>query len=192
VTVTAIVGTYEDAFQLFSRFSPSMVLFLGSTIGNLSHAQWDTFWGHVGRSLSIGDYFLLGVDLVKDKATLDAAYNDAGGVTAAFTRNLFARINRELGAEIDLDQVVHVAEYVPERERVEIFARFESAQSVYLRPLDRTVDIPAGTMVMTEVSRKFRLDRLRERMADLGFATRHVFTDDDALFGVVLLQRVDD
>lgn len=181
VTVTAIVGTYEEAFPLFSRFSPSMVLFLGSTIGNLNQKEWDVFWDHVGRALVVGDYFLLGVDLVKDKATLDAAYNDAAGVTEAFTKNLFARINRELGAQVDLAQIRHTAEYVPERERVEIFVEFLSDQSVYLSPLNRTVEVPAGTRVMTEISRKFRLDRVRERLAELGFATRQVFTDEAAL-----------
>ena len=192
VTVTAIVGTYEEAFPLFRRFSPSMVLFLGSTVGNLNEEEWDTFWGRVGRSLEPGDYFLLGVDLIKDKAVLDAAYNDAAGHTEAFTRNLFRRINRELGATVDLHAIRHVAEYVPERERVEIFAEFLSEQVVRLEPLDRSVVVPAGTRVMTEISRKFRVDEVAEQLAGAGFATRQVFTDDRGWFGLLLLQRVDD
>lgn len=192
VTVTGIVGTYEEAFPVFSRFSPSMVLFLGSTVGNFNPRAWDAFWSRVGQSVTVGDYFLLGVDLVKDKAVLDAAYNDAAGVTESFTKNLFARINRELGASVDLDEIRHVAEYVPGSEQVEIFVEFTATQSVYLAPLDRTVEIPAGTRVMTEVSRKFRLPMVEEQLSAFGFVTRRVFTDVRNYFGLMLLQRVDD
>lgn len=189
VTVTGLVGPYEVAFPLFRRFSPVMVLFLGSTIGNFEQQDADAFWDAVSNALAPGDYFLLGVDLIKDEAQLNAAYNDAAGVTAAFTRNLFARINRELGAAIDVDQIEHVASYNPQWQRVEIYARFLSAQDVYLEPLGRTVSVDAGTLVMTEISRKYDPARLPDHLSFFGFATQRVFTDENGWFAELLLKR---
>ena len=189
VTVTGIAGTYEAAFPLFKRFSPAMVVFLGSTIGNFNQQEADVFWHAVADSLDAGDYFLLGVDLIKDEALLNAAYNDAAGVTQAFTKNIFARINRELGASVDLDEIEHVASYNRAWQRVETFIRFNSDQEVYLEPLDKTIAIAAGTMVMTEISRKFTVDQIRENMQLYGFDVRDVFTDEKEWFALLLLQR---
>ncbi len=192
VTVAGIAGTYESAFPLFKRFSPAMVLFLGSSIGNFDQRDADGFWGAVSSALPSGDYFLLGVDLIKSTTLLHAAYNDAAGVTAAFTKNLFARLNKELGAGVELDQIEHVARYNAEWQRVEIFARFLTDQQVHLEPLDRTVDVEAGTMMMTEISRKFSLHRLKEYLASFDFSVRSVYTDDNEWFAVLLLQRESD
>ena len=189
VTVTGIAGTYEAAFPLFKRFSPAMVVFLGSTIGNLNQQEAGVFWHQVADSLSLGDYFLLGVDLVKDEAQLNAAYNDAAGVTESFTKNIFARINRELGANVDLDKIDHVATYNSDWQRIETFIRFNSDQDVYLEPLDKTIPVAAGTKIMTEISRKFTVDQIRENMQLHGFDVRDVFTDENEWFALLLLQR---
>jgi len=189
VTVTGIAATYEAAFPLFRRFSPAMVVFLGSTIGNFNQHEADVFWHSIADSLDPGDYFLLGVDLVKDEALLNAAYNDAAGVTEAFTKNFFARINRELGASVDLDEIEHVASYNADWQRIETFIRFNSDQEVYLEALDMTIPIAAGTKVMTEISRKFTVDQIRENMRLYGFDVRDVFTDEKEWFALLLLQR---
>lgn len=189
VQVQGIRGTYQSAFPLFRQFSPAMVMFLGSTIGNFNASEADRFWNQVGQSLAPGDFFLLGVDLVKEKALLDAAYNDAAGVTEAFTKNLFARINRELGATVDLDAIEHVASYNPDWQRIETFIRFRKDQQVYLKPIDQTISIAAGTMVMTEISRKFTLAQIQENMGHYGLGVRRVFTDDRGWFAVLLLEQ---
>jgi L-histidine N-alpha-methyltransferase len=189
VRVDGIVGRYEEALPQFRRHSPAMVLFLGSTIGNFNTGESLEFWRRVERELAPGDYVLLGADLVKDKAVLEAAYNDAAGVTATFTTNLFARMNRELGAGVDLAQVEHVARYDPDWQRVEIFVRFNEAQTVRIEPLDLSVDIGAGEMVMVEISRKFVLADLTQYLATLGLAVREVFTDERRWFGLLLLQK---
>ena len=109
VRMTGVVGRYEEAFRLFGRYSPCLVLFLGSTIGNLNHAESVAFWDRVARHLAPGDLFLLGVDLVKDREVLERAYNDAAGVSAEFTKYVFRRMNRELDAGLNLDAIEHVA-----------------------------------------------------------------------------------
>jgi L-histidine N-alpha-methyltransferase len=192
VAVEPIRGRYEEAFPLFRTHSPSMVVFLGSTIGNFDHGDSLDFWRRVSDALDPGDHFLLGVDLVKDVDTLEAAYNDAAGVTARFTKNLFERMNRELGAGIDLDAVEHVARYRADWQRIEIFARFTEEQRIHLRPLGRTVTLGAGEMVMTEVSRKFVLADVEAYLANFGFSVEHAFTDEREWFGVVLLRRGDE
>lgn len=94
VRVVGVNATYEGAFPLLARTSPSLLVFLGSTLGNFTPDEERLFWRGLSTHLSSGDFVLLGVDLVKAPAVLEAAYNDAAGRTAAFTCNLFARINR--------------------------------------------------------------------------------------------------
>lgn len=189
VRFIGVNATYDEAFPLFPAASPALVFFLGSTIGNFDRRASEWFWSRMAAALRPGDFFMLGVDLVKAPSVLEAAYDDAAGVTAAFTRNLFARINRELGASIDLDDVRHEARYDEARDRVEIHARFLTDQKVDVRPLDTAIDVPAGTRVLTEISRKFRLEKLIPALAQHGFATREIFTDEQDWFAVLLLQR---
>ena len=191
VRVDGVVGPYDQAFARFRSHSPAMVLFLGSTIGNFNNNESLAFWRQVSRELAPGDFFLLGADLVKDVSVLEAAYNDAAGITAAFTSNLFARMNRELGAGIDLDNVEHVARYNEDWQRIEIFTRFTKAQTVLIEPLDLSVEIGAGEMVMIEISRKFVLRELTAYLATFGLVARHVFTDKRGWFGLVLLHKGD-
>ena len=106
-----------------------------------------------------------------------------------FTRIVFARMNRELDAGLDLDVIEHVARYNAQWQRIEISARFHAAQTVRIAPLDMAVDIGAGEMVMTEVSRKFDVERLQGYLACFGLTTRAVYTDPRRWFGVLLLQR---
>src|SRR5262249_29245214 len=103
LTVDGIAASYERAFPLLRDLSPLVLVFLGSTIGNLNPQETADFLDRVSASLSPGDHFLVGIDLVKDVRTLEAAYNDAAGWSAAFTKNLFARMNRELGTPLDPD-----------------------------------------------------------------------------------------
>jgi len=111
------------------------------------------------------------------------------GVTAQFTKNLFVRMNRELGAGVDVDAIEHVARYDADWQRIEIFARFLVDQTICIRPLGLTVSIGAGEMVMTEISRKFVLRDLRTHLATFGFSVDAEYTDEREWFGVLLLRR---
>ncbi|MFQ5702944.1 MAG: L-histidine N(alpha)-methyltransferase [Gemmatimonadales bacterium] len=189
VEVSGLVGTYGLAFPRFKDYSPSMVVFLGSTIGNLNRDESVDFWTRVSDNMAEGDFFLLGIDLVKDPTTLEAAYNDAAEVTTEFTKNIFRRINRELGAHVDLDQLQHVAVYNAEWQRIEISIRFLASQEVYIAPVDRSVTVGAGELVMTEISRKFVVGKMKEYLSHFGLETRRVFTDKHEMFALLLLQR---
>jgi len=190
VSVAGINGTYECAFPFLKELAPVMVVFLGSTLGNFHEEQDTAFWETMSRYLLPGDFFLLGADLVKDIQTLEAAYNDAEGVTAEFTKNLFERMNRELGSEIDVTQVEHVARFSPGRSRIEIHARFNTEQQICISPFNKSFGVSAGEHIHVEISRKFRLERLIPRLASFGFETIRAFIDERNWFSLLLLQRV--
>lgn len=189
VRFEGVPGRYEDAFPLVAQRSPAMVLFLGSTIGNLAHAESYAFWRGLSEHTPPGDFLLIGIDLVKEPGVLEAAYNDRAGVTARFTKNLFVRMNRELGAGLELDAIEHVARYNTEWQRIEIFAKFTKAQTVHIAPLRRTLRVEAGEQILTEISRKFVLPHFAEFVRCFDFAVRETYTDDQRWFAVLLLQR---
>ena len=189
VQVIAVHADYHQALPLFRLASPVTVVFIGSSIGNLGPQEMDFFFSALALALSTGDYFLLGIDLVKEPNLIEAAYNDAAGVTAKFTRNLFARMNRELGSGIDLSVVEHVANYDTHLEQVEIFARFARKQIIRVEPLERSFAIDEGEMVQVEISRKFRLEEFLSYAGKFGFSADGVFTDDRNWFALLLLRR---
>ncbi len=191
VRVIGVHADYRGAFPLFRELSPTAVLFFGSTIGNFAPEEMTCFLASMAEAIPTGDFLILGLDLVKERRIIDAAYNDAAGITAAFTRNIFTRMNRELGSGIDLDAVEHVARYHPDREQVEIAARFTREQDVRVSPVRKTFTIAAGEMVQTEISRKFRLRKFIPYLEEFGFATEEVFTDECGWFALLLLRRRD-
>ena len=154
--IHGVAATYQRALTRLSGSEPMTVAFLGSSIGNLGWDEYPAFCEFVASSLRPGDCFLVGVDLVKSPARLEAAYNDAAGVTAEFTRNLFARMNRELHTNIPERALEHIAYYDDERERIEIFAEAREELSFHVPALGRKFRVARGERIQTEVSHKFR------------------------------------
>ncbi len=189
IQVIAVDADYNEAFPLLRQASPVMVLFLGRSIGNLGPREMDAFFTAVSRALSNNDFFLLGIDLVKERNFIDAAYNDAAGITARFTRNMFARMNRQLRSNIDLSVVEHVAAYNSGTEQVEIYARFARKQTIRVEPLERSFAIEEGETIQVEISRKFRLDEFIRYAGKFGFSADGVFTDERNWFALLLLRR---
>jgi dimethylhistidine N-methyltransferase len=161
--------------------------FPGSTIGNLTPPEARQFLTHAGRLLGNGGKLLIGVDLVKEKAILDAAYDDAAGVTAAFSLNLLTRINRELGANFDTDRFRHVAFFNPTASRIEIYIESLVAQRV--RVCDRIVDFAAGERIHTEYSYKYTVESFQTLAFSAAWRPQGCWLDPDRLFSVHLLGR---
>jgi L-histidine Nalpha-methyltransferase len=190
LAVHGVVGDFTEHLDLLPGDAPRLVAFLGGTIGNFRPAERAKFLAGVRSVLTAGEWLLLGTDLVKDPATLVAAYDDAAGVTAEFNRNVLHVLNRELGADFDVDAFEHVALWDPEHEWIEMRLRATRAQHVTLPRLDLAVDFAEGEELRTEVSAKFRRDRVITELADAGFELVHWWTDPDARFALTLARAV--
>ncbi len=187
--VRAVVSDFEEHLGLPAGDdapAPRLVAFLGSTIGNLFPDQRAAFLARVRDGMRPGDFFLLGTDLVKDAATLIAAYDDASGVTAEFNKNVLAVLDAELGADFDRDEFEHVAVWDAEAEWIEMRLRSLKAQAVHLPGIGLTVNFAAGEEMRTEVSAKFRREGVAAELAAAGFAMRSWWTDPAAQFGLSL------
>jgi dimethylhistidine N-methyltransferase len=161
------------------------VFFPGSTIGNFDPPDAAVLLRRIARLVGPGGALLLGADLRKDPAVIEAAYNDRKGVTAAFNLNLLARINRELGADFDLTAFRHQAVYDPARGRIEMYLISRTNQQVWV---DGTpVRFRAGEAIHTENSYKYDPADLTRQLARYGFRTDAVWTDPRDYFGVFYL-----
>ena len=186
VEVHAVAGDFERHLDCIPTDGRRLVAFLGGTIGNLLPEARARFIGRVAAGLGPDDAFLLGTDLVKDPARLVAAYDDAAGVTAEFNRNVLRVINRELGADFDLDRYEHVARFDPENEWIEMRLRSTVAQVVHVPTLDLVVPFAAGEEMRTEVSAKFRVERVEEELGAAGLRLIEWWTDPAGDFALSL------
>jgi dimethylhistidine N-methyltransferase len=164
------------------------VYFPGSTIGNLPRADAVIFLRRLVDLCGPRGALLVGADLVKDRAVLEAAYNDSAGVTAQFNLNLLARINRELGGDFRLDQFEHRALYNETAERIESYLVSRERQTVHVA--GQTFQLAEGESIWTEQSHKYTLESFEALAVDGGFAVRRVWTDPARWFSVQYLEPV--
>jgi L-histidine Nalpha-methyltransferase len=186
IAVDAVCGDFEKHLGEIPRGGRRLVVFLGSTIGNLTAEPRAQFLASLAAALAPGDHLLLGTDLVKDTGRLVRAYDDSAGVTAAFNRNVLAVINRELAADFDVEAFEHIARWNAVEERIEMLLRAASPQRVAIAGLGLTVDFDAGEEMLTEVSCKFRPDAVTAELAAAGLRQTHWWTDPAGDFGLSL------
>ena len=189
LAVHAVVGDFEAHLEQIPPGGRRLVAFLGGTIGNLAPTVRAGFLAGLADALEPGDNLLLGTDLVKDPARLEAAYDDSAGVTAEFNRNVLTVINRALDADFVPDRFRHVARWDPDEAWIEMRLRAEEAQEVRLAAIGLTVDFAEGEDVRTEISAKFTPERVEAELDRAGFALRRFFTDPDGDFGLSLATR---
>ncbi|MBC7629898.1 L-histidine N(alpha)-methyltransferase [Aeromicrobium sp.] len=177
--VEAVVGGFTLHLGHLPAGGRKVVAFLGGTIGNLYTEERGAFLGALADSLDVGDWLLLGTDLVKDSDRLIAAYNDSQGVTAEFVTNSLHVVNRELGADFDVDSFSYVPFWDPHMERMDLRVRAEMPQHVTIPGAGVTFDLASGEEIRVEISTKFRPDGLRDELAAAGFVVHHLWRDDD-------------
>jgi L-histidine N-alpha-methyltransferase len=178
LAVRGLVCDFEhDLERIHSDGSARLVAFLGGTIGNLYPGERREFLTRIAALFGPGDHLLLGTDLVKETGRLEAAYDDAAGVTAEFNKNVLQVLNRELAADFDLDAFEHVARYDAREERMDIRLRSLAEQTVVLGELDLSIQFAAGEEMRTEISTKFTRERLECVYAEAGLEMRGWFTD---------------
>ena len=182
--VHGLVGDYEQGLAALPPGERRLVLFLGSTIGNFEPARAVEFLTSIASVLRAGERLLLGTDLVKSRAELDAAYNDAQGLTAAFNKNVLRVINRELGGHFALDRFEHVAFFNEEASQIEMYLESKLAQRVVIERLELEVKLEAGERILTEISRKFTRDSAACMLAEAGLELTSWLVSPDSRFAL--------
>lgn len=186
IEIEAVCGDFEEHLGKIPRVGRRLVIFLGSTIGNLTPQPRAEFLAALADTLQPGDSLLLGTDLVKDTERLVRAYDDSAGVTAAFNRNVLSVVNRELDADFDLGAFEHVARWNEGAERIEMWLRASAPQRVRVAAVGLEVEFAAGEEMLTEVSCKFRSAGVCAELEKVGLQQRNWWTDPNSDFGLTL------
>jgi L-histidine Nalpha-methyltransferase len=189
VRVEPVVGDFEHDFEALPHGGRRLIAFLGSTIGNLDPEQRSRFLATLAGALEQDDAFLVGLDLVKDVARVEAAYIDSGGVTEAFVRNALIAVNRELGATFDQGRFVYEARWDASHEWMDIGLRARQAHSVSIHGLELDVAFEAGEPLRVEISSKFRRERFEREAEQAGLRLESWWTDPAGDFALALMRR---
>jgi len=189
LVVQAVVGDFQHHLGTLPGAGGRLVAFLGSTIGNLEPPDRAKLLSELAAALCSGEWLLLGTDLVKDEATLVAAYDDAQGVTAEFNRNVLHVLNRRLHANFDVPAFSHRAVWVPAEEWIEMRLVAAGEQQVRVADLDLDVHFEDGEELRTEISAKFRRQGVEAELAAAGFELAHWWTDAGGRFALSLSRR---
>jgi len=193
LTVDALCGDYMAALAGLEAVEglshgPRLFAFLGSSLGNFEDAEAIALLGRLREVMRPEDRLLLGLDRVKPAHVLEAAYDDAAGITAAFNLNLLSVLNRELGADFDPDGFVHRAPFLPERSRVEMHLVSTRDQTVTVAEPEATLRIETGEIIRTEISRKFSRDMVDGLVAAAGLECAAEWSADEDWYSLFLLQ----
>ena len=189
--IHGLVSTYELALAQLppSTLPTRMLCFIGSSLGNLPPADCDEFLTQVSAALQPGEYFLLGIDLHKSDALLEAAYNDSQGVTAEFNLNMLHHLNWRFQGDLDSSQFEHVSFYNQAQRQIEIYLKSLKSQVATLQALNLTVKFAAEELLLSEISRKFDLPSLTQTLQAHGLTPLKTFSDEKQWFGVLLCER---
>ncbi len=185
------VATYDLALEQLSTYSLGrrLIIFLGSSIGNFSPDECDRFIEKVTIALNLGDYFLLGVDLQKPIKILEAAYNDAQQVTAAFNLNILQHLNNRFEGNFNLDLFEHQAIYNTKQNQIEMYLISQEEQAVNLASLNLNLKLNKEEAILTEISRKFDLKQIECYLNQNSLDPIKTFTDSQTWFGLILCQK---
>ena len=188
LTVTGVVDAYDGGLEFVSAMGggPNLIAFLGSSFGNFDAADGADFLALLRRAMRPGDMLLAGLDLVKGRRALEAAYDDSQGITAEFNLNVLRRINAELGGDFDLSRFRHVARYNAAEQRVEIHIRSLERQRFAVERAGLAGTIERGEEIHTENSHKYTEPQIRAMLGGAGLPVRRVWTDAAGAYAVVL------
>lgn len=188
--VQGLVGTYHQGLQYLGchHNHRRLICFLGSSLGNFEPAECDRFFQEIHHALQPGDYFLLGVDLVKDPAILEAAYNDRQGITAAFNLNVLDHLNERFGGNLRPECFRHRAIYNSHDQQIEMYLDCIDTHQAHLAALATTLSFDAGESLFTEISRKFTLSQLQSQVTAHRLMPLQHWCDPQEWFALLLTQ----
>jgi L-histidine N-alpha-methyltransferase len=185
-----LLGDYSAGLgNLPSTTGSHLYVFLGSTIGNFEQHEALKFINELYGVMKDGDFLLLGVDRVKENKVLNAAYNDAQGITAEFNLNVLNVLNRELGANFDTDAFTHSAYFDEQKERIEMHLTSKTQQKVKIEELDKTIQFNKDESILTEISQKYTYTGIEQMLSQANFTITDHYEDEDAYFSLVLASK---
>jgi len=189
--ITGIIDTYEGGLEFLKNYDAknSLIIFLGSSFGNFSPTDGETFLEKINSTMKSGDLFLIGLDLVKDSQILESAYNDAQGVTAEFNLNVLSRINNELDADFNLNNFSHHSTYNKEDQRIEMYLKSLVNQSVIISKSNLSLNLEKNELIHTEYSHKYTLEQIKTLLKNTGFKINHTWLDDNTHFSLTLVSK---
>ena len=192
LTITGIIDTYEGGLEFLNTYDEkkNLIIFLGSSYGNFSPIDGYKFLEKVYSTMKSGDLFLIGLDLVKEKEILEAAYNDSQKITSKFNLNVLSRINDELDADFNLDNFSHHAIYNQKDQRIEMYLKSTRAQSVVISKSNLELMFDKGELIHTEYSHKYRLSEIHDLLDDVGFELKHTWLDEKKHFSLSLVSKI--
>ena len=184
-----IVGDFHRHLGQIPTAGRTLVAFLGGTIGNFRPAQRLGFLTDLGSAMADDDLVLIGIDLLKEPATIVAAYDDAAGVTAAFNRNSLTVLDRELGGDLDPNDFDHVARWNEDEHWIEMRLRVQRPVHATITALDLAIDLDEGDELLTEISAKFTPAEFHDELARGGFRAEQTWISRGDEFALVLASR---
>jgi L-histidine N-alpha-methyltransferase len=186
LAVHGVVGDFGRDLERVPHGERRLFAFLGGTIGNLHPPQRAAFLERLRGLMGPEDRLILGIDFVKEPVVIEAAYNDAAGVTAEFNRNMLRVMNDELDADFEPEAFRHIALFNEACSRIEMRLRASSAQHVRIEALDLTLELAAGAELLTEISTKFTPAALASDLRTAGLTLDELLTDDEGMFGLAV------
>jgi L-histidine N-alpha-methyltransferase len=190
IRITPVVSDITEPFSLPPLAGPTLLAFLGSTIGNFPREPAVRLLSHVARAMGPSDRFLLGADLRKDPEIISRAYNDSKGVTAAFNLNLLQRLNRELGADFPVSDYEHKAFYSSEQHRIEMHLVARKAHKVVIPEIGE-IQLREGESIRTELSYKYDRPTLEDILIAAGLVMEKWMPAEDGSFALALARAED-
>jgi L-histidine N-alpha-methyltransferase len=185
LTVYGIVADFTRAMDRLLNGRRKIISFFGSTIGNFSEEESRCFLANISKAMEPEDRFIIGLDMMKEKALLEAAYNDSSNVTALFNKNVLSVVNRMLRADFDCSHFDHVAFFNEEKEQVEMHLRASRDVEAEIRQLGMRIRIAEGETIHTEICRKFSRESALRMFEGAGLAVRNWYSDEREWFSLV-------
>ena len=189
--ITGIIDTYEGGLEFLKNYddNKNLIIFLGSSFGNFTPDDGKLFLEKIFSTMNSGDLFLIGLDLVKDKNILEAAYDDSQGITAKFNLNVLSRINDELDADFNINNFSHYSIYNETDQRIEMNLKSLVSQSVIIAKSNLSLNFNKDELIHTEYSHKYHASQIEKLLTDVGFTIKNIWLDDKKYFSLTLVSK---
>lgn len=189
--ITGIIDTYEGGLEFLKNYDDkkNLIVFLGSSFGNFTPDDGRDFLKKINSTMKDDDLFLIGLDLVKHKTTLENAYDDSQGITAQFNLNVLSRINDELNANFNLNNFAHHSIYNENDQRIEMYLKSLVTQDVLIPKASISLSLKKDELIHTEYSHKYKLSQICELMHETGFSIKNTWLDENNYFALTLVSK---